>query len=152
MCGVCAGVQIVTPDFLDACGSAGHLLDGKQFTLKDPVCEAAFSTSRGLENVYKLEPALQIVREKGRLLRGFSVFCLPSLSKRTELPELVVAAGGTLLHAAPEPGPKVLVLGERSSNDATEKEVRARTEVYAVDLLYEAAFTQRMRYSAYRLR
>jgi len=157
MCGICRGVKLVSPDYVNACRLAGKLVDEERFLLHDAVCEAAFARRRGIPGGYSLAKALQRVREHGPLLKGMSVYCFPSVTtvvEQSELPMLVAAAGGKWLHrfpASPD-DKKVLLLAERAVSSEREQRRRQRHEVYDIELLREAACTQILRHGAYRLR
>jgi len=154
MCAICHGAHIVTPEYIVACRAAGQFVDEAPFTLQDAVCEAAFARKRGIASGYSLAAALQRARDNGPLLRGMSVYCFPSVTEKRELPLLVQAAGGTWLSrfpAAPDDG-SVLLLAERTVSGDKERRQRKAHEVYDVEILREAACTQRLRRAAYRLR
>merc|ERR1712032_242363 len=98
--------------------------------------------------------ALERARTLGPLLQGISVYCFPSVVEKRELPLLVAAAGGTWLTRFPQSPDdnSVLLLAERTVSSEKEQQHRKMYEVYDVELLREAACTQQIRRSAYRLR
>jgi len=155
MCSICRGARIVVPEYINACRVAGELVDEAPYILQDGVCEAAFARKRGLGNGYSLPAALARARSNGPLLAGMGVYCFPSVVEKRELPLLVAAAGGAWLNRFP-PNPdddcKVLLLAERTVSGACEQRRRKIHRVYDVELLREAACTQQLRRSAYRLR
>lgn len=152
MCAICKGARIVTPAYVKACREAGRWVDEEDFTLKDEICESAFARKRGMPG-YSLAAAVQRAQSNGPLLRGISVYVFPSVGDKRDLPILVAAAGGTWLKRFPlQPeDASVLLLAERSVNSERERKRRRTFEVYDVELLREAACTQELRKSAYRL-
>jgi len=153
MCAICTGAHILSTEYVKACREAGRLVDEAAFLLKDEVCEAAFARKRGISQGYSLAAALQRARQNGPLLQGMSVYCFPSVGEKRELPMLVAAAGGTWLKRFPlQPAcTSVLLLAERCVSSEREQQRRRVYEVYDVELLREAACTQELRRSAYRL-
>eukprot|EP00439_Symbiodinium_sp_Y106_P073491 s872_g13.t2 len=153
MCAICTGAHILSTEYVKACREAGRLVDEAAFLLKDEVCEAAFARKRGISQGYSLAAALQRARQNGPLLHGMSVYCFPSVGEKRELPMLVAAAGGTWLKRFPlQPAcTSVLLLAERCVSSEREQQRRRVYEVYDVELLREAACTQELRRSAYRL-
>jgi len=154
MCALCRGASVLTPDFITACQAAGNWVQEEPFILKDEVCEAAFARKRGIPGGYSLIRTLALAREQGPLLQGISVFCFPSVVEKRELPLLVAAAGGTWLTRFPgtPDHESVLLLAERTVSGEREQQRRKLHHVYDVELLREAACTQKIRRSAYRLR
>merc|ERR1712032_1373747 len=154
MCAICRGVQVVVPEYVGACRAAGTLVEEAPYVLRDEVCEAAFARKRGIRSGYSLAAALQQARSAGPLLQGVSVYCFPSVIEKRELPLLVAAAGGTWLSRFPQSpaDSSVLLLAERTVSSEKEQQRRKMYEVYDVELLREAACTQQIRRSAYRLR
>lgn len=155
MCSICLGAHVVTLEFIRACRNAGKVVDERPFVLEDGVCEAAFARKRGIAGGYSLAQALERSRNNGPLLRGMSVYCFPSVSEKRELPLLVAAAGGTWLTRFPAEradDESVLLLAERTVSNEREQLRRAKHRVYDVELLREAACTQAIRRTAYRLR
>lgn len=152
MCAICKGAHIVTPAYVKACREAGRWVDEEDFTLKDEICESAFARKRGMPG-YSLSAAVKRAQSNGPLLQGISVYVFPSVGDKRDLPILVAAAGGTWLKRFPlQPeDPSVLLLAERSVNSERERKRRKTFEVYDVELLREAACTQELRKSAYRL-
>jgi len=153
MCAICLGLEVVTADYIQACSRAGQRVDEGRYRLRDTVCEAGFARKRGLKKGYSLEVAIMRAQQNGPLLKGISVYCFPSVTDQRELPLLVGAAGGTWLSDFPEnpDDPRVLLLAERSISGDSEKRRRKAHNVYDVELLREAACTQEIRQSAYRL-
>lgn len=153
MCAICTGAHILSTEYVKACREAGRLVDEAAFVLKDEVCEAAFARKRGVSQGYSLAAAIQRARQNGPLLQGMSVYCFPSVGEKRELPMLVAAAGGTWLKRFPlQPAcSSVLLLAERCVSSEREQQRRRVYEVYDVELLREAACTQELRRSAYRL-
>jgi len=138
MCAICAGADIVSPSFVDACQRAACIVSPEPFLLKDEVCEAAFAKKHGLPT-YSLTAAVRRARSQGPLLAGFVVYCDGGVAGRGELRTLVEAAGGNWV-AKPPPRhagitSKVLQLGIH----------------YDAELLREAACTQILRFETYRL-
>lgn len=152
MCAICTGARIVTPNYVKACREAGRWVDEEDFTLKDEICESAFARKRGMPG-YSLAAAVKRAQSNGPLLQGISVYVFPSVGDKRDLPILVAAAGGMWLKRFPlQPeDPSVLLLAERSVNSERERKRRKTFEVYDVELLREAACTQELRKSAYRL-
>mmetsp|Transcript_55635 Transcript_55635/g.107333 ORF Transcript_55635/g.107333 Transcript_55635/m.107333 type:complete len:870 (-) Transcript_55635:168-2777(-) len=153
MCAISLGLEVVTADYIQACSRAGQRVDEGPYRLRDTVCEAGFARKRGLKKGYSLEVAIKRAQQNGPLLKGMSVYCFPSVTDQRELPLLVGAAGGSWLSELPESpdDPKVLLLAERSISGDSEKRRRKAHSVYDVELLREAACTQELRHSAYRL-
>lgn len=153
MCAIASGADIITPDYLVACSAKNVLIDVRPFALRDTICEAAFARKRGLAD-YSLAGALDRRRQQGPLLKDMSVFCLPSVSEKRELPLLVVASGGNWLEEWPSSldDPQLLLLAERVPVSADEGRVRKTHKVFDVELLREAACTQVLRKSLYRIR
>lgn len=155
MCAICVGAHIVTPEYIPACRAAGRLLPEDAFALRDAVCEQAFARKRGITGGYSLAAALERARRAGPLLRGVSVYCFPSVAEKRELPLLVAAAGGIWLSKFPvdrADDEAVLMLAERTVSGWREQKRRQEHRVYDVELLREAACTQVIRKTAYRLR
>eukprot|EP00927_Polykrikos_kofoidii_P061543 TRINITY_DN5637_c0_g1_i1.p1 TRINITY_DN5637_c0_g1~~TRINITY_DN5637_c0_g1_i1.p1 ORF type:complete len:1960 (+),score=426.50 TRINITY_DN5637_c0_g1_i1:437-5881(+) len=153
MCAICRGVPIVLPEYIDACQKAGALVDETPYLLRDSVCENAFARKRGIAGGFSIVGASERVKKRGLLLRGVSVYCFPSVTERRELPALVSAAGGAWLAKFPaNVGNNVLLLAEATATSDRERHRRQEHEVYDVELLREAACTQRLRKSTYRLR
>lgn len=154
MCAICRGARVVLPEYVAACRSAGKFVDDKDFVLRDSVCEAAFARKRGISQGYSLVEALTRARTNGPLLKGISVYCFPSVVEKRELPLLVSSAGGTWLNRFPaQPDDEsVLLLAERAVGSEKEQQRRRLHAVYDVELIREAACTQEIRRSAYRLR
>lgn len=154
MCAISSGKSIVLPAYLHKCHEEGRLVGDVEFTLADTVCEAAFARKRGLTHGYTLRSALDRVRQNGPFLKGMSVYCFPSVLEKRELPLLVATAGGTWLQrwpASPDDS-KVLLLAERAIVSEKERERRRQHDVYDVEILREAACTQDLRRSPYKLR
>jgi len=155
MCAICLGARIVVPDYISACRAANKLVDEQPYLLKDDVCEAAFARKRGISGGYSLLEAVERARKNGPLLHGISVYCFPSVAEKRELPLLVAAAGGSWLTRFPAEradDESVLLLAERAVSNEKEQQRRRQHRVYDVELLREAACTQVVRRSAYRLR
>eukprot|EP00930_Biecheleria_cincta_P091992 TRINITY_DN8171_c0_g2_i1.p1 TRINITY_DN8171_c0_g2~~TRINITY_DN8171_c0_g2_i1.p1 ORF type:complete len:4648 (+),score=936.88 TRINITY_DN8171_c0_g2_i1:48-13991(+) len=156
MCAICKGAYVLTPHFIKACREAGRLVGEASFVLRDEVCEAAFARKRGIAEGYSLAQALVKSRQQGALLKGVSVYCFASVADKRELPQVVAAAGGTWLSrlpAAPDDPSKLLLLAERAGQSTDREQQRRKAlEVYDVELIREAACTQELRRSAYRLR
>jgi len=154
MCAICTGAIVVTPEYLAACRESGKLVDEAPFLLRDAVCEEAFARKRGIEEGYSLAAALKRARRQGPLLSGISVYCFPSIAEKRELPHIVAAAGGTWLTRFPTTPDdnSMLLLAERTVSSEREQQRRRAHEVYDVELLREAACTQRFRRGAYKLR
>lgn len=153
LCAICHGAHIVTPQYIAECRKKGQLVDHREFTLRDEVCEPAFAKKRGMSS-YSLAAALALRQKNGPLLKGMMVHCLPSVAERGELTSLVVSAGGQwLAKFPPNPDdPSVLLLGARTFCHKRELDKRKAHKVYDVELLREAACTQVLRRSAYLLR
>jgi len=155
MCAICQGTPVVTLEYIAASRNVGRLIDERPFILKDEVCEAAFARKRGISGGYSLLEALDRARSQGPLLRGISVYCFPSVAEKRELPHLVAAAGGIWLTRFPAEradDASVLLLAERTVSGEKEQQRRKAHRVYDVELLREAACTQVIRRSSYRLR
>jgi len=154
MCAICVGASIVTPKYIDASFSAGGLLDEEAFALPDTQCEAALSRGRPYGRKYSLSEALDRARSQGLMLHGVSVYCFPSIPETSDLATLVAAAGGKWLHRFPtDPDDaSVLLLGQGTAACESERVRRRHNHVYDVELLREAACTQVLRRSAFRLR
>ena len=139
MCGVCAGLPIVTPAFIDECLKAGELISEAPFLLRDEAAEASFATKRQLPS-FSLQAAVQRARAGG-LLKGKSVYWHGDDDEKEELKLLVEAAKGRWLKRKPKKPkletaiPKSIVLGQD----------------FDPELLREAACTQEMRWDTYRL-
>jgi len=154
MCTICCGANVVIPDYITACRTAGKFVDETPFLLQDEVCEAAFARKRGMVSGYSLTKALQSSRKQGPLLKGISVYCFPSVVEKRELALLVASAGGTWLNKFPAVAhdDSVLLLAERTVSSAVEQQRRKTFKVYDVELLREAACTQELRKNVYSLR
>jgi hypothetical protein len=156
MCAICAGVRIVTPDYINACLQAGFLVDDAPFALNDTVCEAAFAKKHGLPR-YSLQAALEESRRSGPLLTGVAVHCSPVVVGRSDMKTLVQAAGARWLRHIPESPQEpdaepVLVLGKAGVEPPPRYAERWRMHVaYDAELLREAACTQKLRYDVYKL-
>eukprot|EP00927_Polykrikos_kofoidii_P083913 TRINITY_DN8714_c0_g1_i5.p1 TRINITY_DN8714_c0_g1~~TRINITY_DN8714_c0_g1_i5.p1 ORF type:complete len:459 (-),score=93.54 TRINITY_DN8714_c0_g1_i5:151-1527(-) len=136
MSAVCTGGVIVTPAFVEACCSAGRLLEPDPFLLRDSVCEAAFAKKHGLLS-YSLQDACEIARRRNRpFLEGLEVSCTDAVVGRRELEAVVVAAGGRW-RAEPAPSPAECLI--RLGID------------YEAELLWEGACTQVLRRDVYKL-
>lgn len=156
MCAICKGAYVLTPHFIKACREAGRLVGEASYVLRDEVCEAAFARKRGIAEGYSLAQALAKSRQQGPLLKDMSVYCFASVTDKRELPQVVAAAGGTWLSrlpAAPHDPSQLLLLAERAGQSSDREQQRRKAlEVYDVELIREAACTQELRRSAYRLR
>jgi len=158
MCAICRGAKVVVPRYLDACrpltpSGRFSIVDETPFLLQDRLCEGAFALKRNLSDGYSLVGALQLARKNGLLLEGMSIYCFPSVVDKRELPHLVAAAGGTWLTRFPSQpdSASVLLLAERTVSSERERQRRKAHKVYDVELLREAACTQEIRKTAYRL-
>jgi len=153
MMAICKGIHVVTPEFLSQSGKAGKFLSEADYVLKDNVCEHCFAKKRGLSN-YTLQDALVRARQNGPLLKGISVYLFPSSQEQTrrEIESVVKAAGGTWLSRFPKNAddPSILLIGERVKCDKM-KERRNQHKVYDIELLQEAALTQKLRKNMYLL-
>lgn len=136
MCAICVGAQIVVPQYLEACRKASSIVDTAPYTLKDPVCEAAFAKKHALES-YSLADALERARSSGPMLASYRVYCEPFVQGCADLKTLVEAAGGEWLSEA--------------SEVTADKRTLHIGKVYDAELLREAACTQVLRFNMYRL-
>jgi len=153
MCSIACGVRIVVPDFITASRAADHFVEENPFMLKDEICEIAFARKRNLDG-YSMVEAVRRRLLHGPLLSAVHVHCLPSVLEKRELPLLVAAMGGKWLPTFPgmPDHESVLLLGERAQCSEQEREWRSKHKVYDLELLREAACTQVLRKSHYRLR
>lgn len=149
MCSVCAGTRIYTFAFLEACWAAGQIVaDDSRFALRDVRGEMAFASRHGLPS-FSLQGAIAKVLLRGPLLAGYAVYCSPDVKERNDLQVVVEAAGGLWLHRHPAAHPMVvefptLQLGQSGS-------ALAGAEVYDKELLIQAACTQELLFSAFKL-
>lgn len=143
MCGVCAGLPVVAPAYVDECLKAGELIDETPFLLQDQAAESSFATKRELKS-FSLQASVQRARSE-RLLKGKSVYAVAELqldaNEKEELKLLVEAAGGRWLKRKP-----------RKANAATciSKSIVLGQD-FDPELLREAACTQVLRFDTYRL-
>lgn len=158
MCAVCVGAHIVSPEFLTACNAQGAKVDEAPYLLRDTVCETAFARKHGLAK-FELQTAVQHARRRGPLLSGSAVHCLAAVPGRTELQTLVIAAGGQWLPQMPtameltELQGQLLVLGSAASGrrGRLDADAAALSVAYDAELLREAACTQVLRLTKYKL-
>jgi len=160
MCAICSGARIVTPSYVKACVHAGCLVDDAPYLLRDEVCESAFAKKHGLSN-YSLQAAVELARSNGPLLAGMSVYCTPDVIGVGELRVLVEAAGGRWLPEAPQKQSPdsaealdtetLLLLSQFGSSFKCDEGFWKARATYDVELLREAACTQKLQYDRYRI-
>ncbi|CAE8612671.1 unnamed protein product [Polarella glacialis] len=148
MCAICTGAHVVILAFLDACCQAGGLVDDEPFRLQDDGGEAAFARKQGLTS-FSLQAALGVARSAGPLLAGKAVhWAGGSAAARQELCVLVQTAGGQWLSRAPSSKSRLSFAQAAADGHPT---TLLLCKDYNPELLREAACTQVLRYSHYKL-